>query len=528
MPRPGFVLDVDRSTPPTLFWHGDGYRLEKLPTDRSRIVYAPEPIKAIDDVDGAINDALLNPIDMEPLPELLHPGMKLTIAFDDVSLPLPPMQRPDLRQRIIEQVLTMAAEAGVDDVVLVAALALHRRMHEFELRHALGDRIYDAFEPRGLLTQHDAEDPDNLAFLGTTELGEEIEINKRAAESDLLVYVNINLVAMDGGWKSTATGLASYRSLRHHHNPTTMEASHSFMDQHRSELHKSNWRMGEVMREHGPKIFQIETTLNTDTFPEPFEFLSKREWEWGPKDRALYLASSKALDRAPSRMARKLLQNTEAPHQMTSVQAGEVEAVHKITTDHVYAQHMVEVQGQTDILTMGIPYICPYNVHSIMNPILVMVTGLGYFFNMYRGMPLVREGGVVIMTHPTPNEFHPVHHPSYIDFFEEVLADTTDPHEMSKKWEQQYAEDEWYRHLYRTSYAYHGVHPFYMWYWGSHGMKHCGRVIIVGGDPATVRKLGFVPASTLNDALEIASDTVGRHPTITHLKNPPMLMADVR
>ena len=25
MPRPGFVLDVDRSTPPTLFWRGEGF-----------------------------------------------------------------------------------------------------------------------------------------------------------------------------------------------------------------------------------------------------------------------------------------------------------------------------------------------------------------------------------------------------------------------------------------------------------------------------------------------------------------------
>ncbi len=160
MPRPGFVLDVDRSTPPTLFWHGEGFRLEKLPADRSRVVYAPEPEAAIDDIDGAIRNALLNPIEMDPLPTLLFPGMKLTIAFDDVSLPLPKMQRPDLRQRIIEQVLTMAADAGVDDVHIIAALALHRRMHEFELRHALGDRVYDAFEPRGQLYQHDAEDPE--------------------------------------------------------------------------------------------------------------------------------------------------------------------------------------------------------------------------------------------------------------------------------------------------------------------------------------------------------------------------------
>ena len=100
-------------------------------------------------------------------------------------------------------------------------------MTEDELRHALGDRVYDAFAPHGLLTQHDAEDPDNLLFIGETDQGEEVEINKRAATSDLLVYVNINLVSMDGGHKSVATGLASYRSLRHHHNPHTMQHSKS-------------------------------------------------------------------------------------------------------------------------------------------------------------------------------------------------------------------------------------------------------------------------------------------------------------
>jgi nickel-dependent lactate racemase len=201
MPRPGFVLDVDKSTPPTLFWRGEGFSLEQLPADRSRIIYGPEPLDPIDDVDAAIRHALLHPHDHDPLPALLTPGMKLTIAFDDISLPLPKMQRPDIRQRVIEAVLDLAAEAGVDDVHIICALALHRRMTEDELRHAVGDRVYDAFAPRGLLYQHDAEDPENLSYLGTTPHGEEVEINKRAAESDLLVYVNINLVAMDGGWK---------------------------------------------------------------------------------------------------------------------------------------------------------------------------------------------------------------------------------------------------------------------------------------------------------------------------------------
>jgi hypothetical protein len=529
-PRPGFVLEVDRSTPPILFHHGEGFRMEKLPPGRSRVIYPAEPLAGLRDPDAEIRRALLEPYDSDPLPALLFPGMKLTIAFDDISLPLPPMEKPDIRQRIIEAVLDLAAEAGVDDVHIIAALALHRRMTEDELRHAVGDRVYDAFAPHGLLYNHDAEDPDGMVILGQTPHGEDVQMNKRAAESDLIVYVNINLVSMDGGWKSTATGLSGYTALKHHHNVKTMRESKSFMDQHASELHRSNWRQGKVIREAGIKIFQIETTVNNNTFGRegPLSMLQKREWEWTSKDRALYMGMQAGLKRMPVSARRKVFQSWKSPYELTSVQAGDVESVHKVTTEHVYRQHLVPVQGQTDILTLGLPYICPYNVNSIMNPILVMCLGLGYFFNMYRGKPLVREGGVLIMTHPTPWEFHPVHHPSYIDFFEQVLADTTDPKVIEEKWEKQFAEDEWYRHLYRTSYAYHGVHPFYMWYWGSHALEHLGRVIVVGGDVRAVKRLGFKAASTLQDALEMAEDVVGPGATITHYKNPPLVMADVK
>ena len=525
--RRGLVLEVDRTTPPILFHHGEGFRFEKLPVG-SRVIYPNEPIDPIEDVDGAISHALLNPLgDSEPLTSLLTAGMKLTIAFDDISLPLPQMQAPDIRGRIIEQVLDLAAAAGVDDVHLIAALALHRRMTEDELRHAVGDRVYDAFAPHGQLYNFDAEDPEGLSHLGETDHGEEVIISTRAAESDLIIYVNINLVSMDGGHKSVATGLSGYSAIRHHHNVHTMRRSTSFMDQDKSELHTKNWRQGRLIADAGVKIFQIETTLNNDTFPAPFEFLQKREWEMSPKDRALLFATKKGLDKMPRRAARKIFQGIRAPFGLTSIQAGEVEAVHKVTTENVYRQHLVRVEGQTDIVTMGLPYLGPYNVNSIMNPILVACLGLGYYFNLYKGKPLVREGGVAIISHPTPWEFHPVHHPSYIDFFEEVLADTTDPEEIEKTYEKRYAEDEWYRHLYRTSYAYHGVHPFYMWYWCAHALEHLGQVIIIGGDPRAVRRMGFRSATTMRDALEMASDVVGSQPTITHIHNPPVLMADV-
>ncbi|MEL0041423.1 MAG: lactate racemase domain-containing protein, partial [Ilumatobacter sp.] len=391
-----------------LFWHGERFSLERLPADRSRVIYPAEPLPGLADPDAAVRRALLEPLDMEPLPELLRPDMKLTICFDDASLSLPKMRRPDSRQRIIEAVLEMAAEAGVDDVHLIAALGLHRRMHDYELRHVLGDRIFDAFHPSGALYQHDAEDHENLTVLGETDHGEILEINRRVAESDLVVYANVNQVAMDGGWKSLVTGVASYRCLSHHHNPESLQNTRSLMDRHHSALHHSIWRMGAVLRDNGPKVFQVESTINNDAFPSPFDFLSKREWEWTGRDRATFLATSKVLDRTPRRLARRVFHSIEAPYAMTSVQAGFTETVHERTLEHVHAQHIVPVEGQTDILTMGIPFISPYNPESIMNPVLVMCMGLGYLFNMYRGQPLVREGGVVIMTHPTTREFHPV------------------------------------------------------------------------------------------------------------------------
>jgi hypothetical protein len=437
------------------------------------------------------------------------------------------MRSPDVRQRIIEAVLTMAAAAGVDDVELISANALHRRLTADELKHIVGERVFRSFFPQGLLYNHDAEDRANLKHMGLTDDGEDVEINRRAAESDLLIYVNVNLVAMDGGHKSVPIGLASYKSLRHHHNSRTMVRSHSFMDHKKSHLHHSAWRMGRMLAEH-LKIFTIETTLDNNVFGSPYDFLQKREWEWNVRDQASMLAMRRGLALAPKRLRHNVFQGLRAPYGVTGVRAGETEAVHELTIAKVHQQQMVEVQGQSDVLVMGVPYLGPYNIAAPMNPILATCMGLGYYFNSYRGMPVVRRGGAVILYHPVEPDFSQLHHPSYVDFYEEVLSESTDPAVIEAKYEAQYATDPWYIHLYRTSHAYHGVHPFYMWYWAAHAMDHVGDVIWVGGDRKAVARLGFRSASTLNDALEMASSTVGRSPSITYLHNPPHLIADMR
>jgi hypothetical protein len=180
------------------------------------------------------------------------------------------------------------------------------------------------------------------------------------------------------------------------------------------------------------------------------------------------------------------------------------------------------------VVVYGIPFISPYNVNSILNPLLVQVMALGYFHNMYRGMPVVKKNGVLIITHPLYNEFDPRHHPSYIEFFNRILPETRDSMELQRKYEEQFAHDPDYIRMYRTGNAYHGVHPFYMWYWGENGRAHTGKVIVVGAESRRAAQImGWETAQNMKEALDMAQSHVGRKPSVTMMHFAPILMADV-
>ena len=158
---------------------------------------------------------------------------------------------------------------------------------------------------------------------------------------------------------------ASYRSVRPHHNVHTMLHSKSYMDPRpgRSAIHDSCARMDKVLKDNGLKVFQIETTLNNNTFPSPFGFMNKREWEWSLVEQGTYLAAKKANEMGPSSVKHQIWTRIESPYGVTGVFAGETEAVHAHTLRRSYEQYLVPVTGQADILITGIPYISPYNVN---------------------------------------------------------------------------------------------------------------------------------------------------------------------
>jgi hypothetical protein len=321
-------------------------------------------------------------------------------------------------------------------------------------------------------------------------------------------------------------GLCGYKSLRAHHNPHVMRECWSYMDPSASALATSVDRMGRLL-EKALDVFHIETTVNNRMFDKPLEFFHKNEDDWTNAERAAFKGFAFTMSKLPGAARHALFHGVPSPYGVTGVFAGEVGAVHAKTLERSFAQYLVPVQGQADVLVTGIPHISPYNVNAFLNPLLVQVMAQGYLFNFYRGAPLVKKGGTLIVFHPCTDRFDKEQHAPYVEFVHDVLAQTRDAMVMHKQFEEKFARNPAYIEMYRRGHAYHPAHPFYMWYWGEAGRQHLGRVIVVGADNDYIPKLlGWETARSFPEALAMAKGA-GRDPEVTMLHVPPIVMADV-
>jgi len=183
--------------------------------------------------------------------------------------------------------------------------------------------------------------------------------------------------------------------------------------------------------------------------------------------------------------------------------------------------------GQADVAIFGIPYLGPYNVNSVMTRSWSTAWGSGTCSTCTgtnrscaraasRSCTTRCRGSSTRSTTratSTSSRRSGRHH---------------DPKEIEAKFEERYARDPWYIHLYRTSHAYHGVHPFYMWYWGAHGRDHLGDVIFVGGEPKSVRRLGYRRRRLAARRARDGDRHRGVQPEDHVLHAPPLMIADVQ
>ncbi len=425
------------------------------------------PLPPVHDLPGAIQDALRDPLGLPPLHELAKPGWKVTIAFDDPTVPcFAPVWEPAIRL-----VLEELDRAGVKrkDVFLICANALHRKFTRRELAKVIGKGLVEEFGYR--LLCHDAEDPENLSYIGTTVSGYDVEVNRLVTDSDLTVYLNtVVWRGFNGGWKSICVGLSTYRSIRWHHSPEGMS-----MSIERNPMHKMLDEMGNRLEEEiGKKrIFKIETVLAN-------------------------------------------------PLQAAKVWAGTVPETRRAALEVVgkyLSARRDMVEEKADIVIYGVPNWSPYASFSIMNPLLTLVsTGLGYLGGVIEAMG--KPGCSVIMATPCPDQWDENHHPSYREVWDEVLARTREPHEIRDFFEEDFAHRPEYIYKYRFCYGFHPIHGILATY-PLKRLRHAGRVFVAGAEkPSLPAHLGLEPEDTVESAIARAEEIHGRNASIVFIRNP--------
>jgi nickel-dependent lactate racemase len=467
--------------------YGDSTIEAKLP-ERTRVIrQTNKPLPALADPAQAVRDALNSPIAHEPLSKLVSSKSKVTIAFDDPIGYVPQEKQPGFREVAIKVLLEELGKLGVDsgNIRLVCAGGLHRMWTQMELATILGDElVYRSSVSR--LFNFDAEDKDNLVFLGETKRGQEVEVSRLVTDSDQLIYVSHPWSHFNGGWKTVVVGLGSYRTQRHHHRPFPKASGKSSLDPKRSAFPKLLNEMGAIIEgelaKKGRRVLVIEGTMNN-----------------------------------------------KAPQELAQVVAGHPPEAHEKGLEIMDRQLVVDVKGQSDVVVCGMDNKRdPYCKLSITNPILVRNLALSYTYGLFQNVPLVKPGGILIVCHPCPRQFNAIKYPSYVELFEKVLPQTKDAVEIWDLYAEEYAHRPEFVHKYRYGYGFHGSHPLILYGQGIYGLNYLSSVFLAGAtDFEAARRVELVPFASVEEAIAEAEKRMGKDCSITYLDMPQPFICNV-
>ncbi|HEY9289710.1 MAG TPA: lactate racemase domain-containing protein [Microlunatus sp.] len=423
----------------------------------------PDPLA---DPVGATRDAIRAPLGMPPLDQLARPGDKITIAFPDRVKG--GVQQTAHRRVAIPLILDELERAGVHsrDVTLVCAIGLHRKNSQDEFAALLGEQTLSRVDPDKIIN-HDAEDPDGIVDLGRSRHGDPVQVNRRLAEADLAIMLGHTAGnpygGFSGGYKMPATGLTTWRSIRAHHSPGTMQR-HDFVP---ASTH-SHFR---------DQLTAIGRTMES-ALPKPFF----------------------TVDAVLDGQSRQL-----------QVAAGAISDVEQATWPLARQRTEVALDGPpADVLIIGMPRNFHYGKGMGSNPILMM-QAIGA--SITRAKPALRTDPVVIAASVCDGWFNEAEFPATVAVYD-ALQQVGSAQELTR-FEDEYSTRADWIEAYRDRGAYHPFHAFSMAYMGGLAKINSSMIFIAGArDPDYAHGMGAVAIDSVEAALVAATGRVGGDPRI--------------
>ena len=158
-----------------------------------------------------VRAALANPLSSPPLAELARGRRRIVVVTSDHTRPIP--------SRITIPPLLAEIRRGnpAAEITILVGMGTHRQPTQAELEAKFGPEVMAREE----IVLHHGDRPDELKTIDLLPSGYPVELNKRAAEADLLVaegFINPHLFAgFSGGPKSILPGISSQITVRRNH-----------------------------------------------------------------------------------------------------------------------------------------------------------------------------------------------------------------------------------------------------------------------------------------------------------------------
>jgi len=177
------------------------------------------PMPLVADVDGAIRQALREPIGSPPLAELARPGATACILICDITRPVP---NGDLLPPLVDTLMSQGVRR--EDILILVATGLHRPNEGEELRELIGnDEIFESFR----IENHFARDREAHVDLGITSQGIPVGIDRRFYDADLKFVTGLVephfMAGYSGGRKVVAPGVAYQDTILKFHTAHVLE-----------------------------------------------------------------------------------------------------------------------------------------------------------------------------------------------------------------------------------------------------------------------------------------------------------------